>query len=198
MSDDAKIYSLSDENLTVLNFLGPGSYFTMSVRSVPKHFRCECRSLPASPCSGLTDFASGARCISGWVPRCAAQAPAKSCAASAKSTSSETILLSRSSDSTDTHDYICSFECVWFYQGIATDPPPLLQRSDLMQRPFPIPEKIPTQNSTPVKPVHFKATFSSRRRFGRKESVAPQIMALFVEASHGIWMSSTPLYVLYS
>ncbi|KAI5801731.1 hypothetical protein DFH27DRAFT_611078 [Peziza echinospora] len=59
-------------------------------------------------------------------------------------TATETTLLSQLSESSLGDDYMSPFERIYFSDGIAEDPPHLFQRSDLMERPFPIPEDRPT------------------------------------------------------
>ena len=107
-------------------------------------------------------------------------------------TSSEIMLLSQASDSAvGDDDYISPFERAYFYNGVADDPPPLFQRSDLMQRPFPIPEERPAErhSATPVKTAH-TANHPILKNKLWKESVAPEIIALCKEASRGIRVST--------
>ena len=107
-------------------------------------------------------------------------------------TSNEITLLSQASDSTvGDDDYISPFERAYFYNGVADDPPPLFQRSDLMQRPFPIPEERPAErhSATPVKTAH-TANHPILRNGLWTESVAPEIIALCKEASRGIRVST--------
>ena len=107
-------------------------------------------------------------------------------------TATEITPLSQSSESSvGNDDYISPFERVYFYNGIADDPPHLFQRSDLMQRPFPIPEERPTErhSATPVKAAH-TANHPILKNALWKGSVAPEIIALCNEASRGIRVST--------
>ena len=108
------------------------------------------------------------------------------------STSSEIPLLSQASDSTvGDDDYISPFERIYFYHGVAKDPPLLFQRSDLMQRPFPIPEERPAERFTTisVKTAH-TANHPILKNKLWKEVVAPEIITLCEEASRGIRVST--------
>ncbi|KAF8875882.1 hypothetical protein CPB84DRAFT_1752574 [Gymnopilus junonius] len=171
MSDDTNIICLSDADLTALNFLGPDAAqgvieFITSIRNVPQ-----------------------AHCFPGRVSQHQAQVPAKS---SSVPTSSEITLASQASASTvGDDDYISPFERAYFYNGIADDPPPLFQRSDLILRPFPIPEERPTgrHSATPVKTAH-TANHPILKNQLWKESVAPEIIALCKEESRGIRVST--------
>ncbi|KDR74021.1 hypothetical protein GALMADRAFT_17199, partial [Galerina marginata CBS 339.88] len=104
-------------------------------------------------------------------------------------TSSDITLLSQTAIGDD--DYISPFERAYFYNGVADDPPPLFQRSDLIQHPFPIPEERPAQrhSATPVKTAH-TANHPILKNKLWKESVAPEIIALCKEASRGIRVST--------
>ena len=100
-------------------------------------------------------------------------------------------LLSQASGSTvGDDDYISPFERAYFYNGVADDPPPLFQRFDLMQRPFPVPEERPAErhSATPVKIAH-TANHPILKNKLWKESVAPEIIAVCKEASRGIRVS---------
>jgi len=110
----------------------------------------------------------------------------------AKSMSSEIMLLSQASNSSvGDDDYISPFKRAYFYNGVADDPPPLFQRSDLMQRPFPIPEERPAErhSATPVKTAH-TANHPILKNKLWKEWVAPEIIALCKETSCGIRIST--------
>ena len=107
-------------------------------------------------------------------------------------TSSEITLLSQASESSvGDDDYISPFERAYFYNGVADDPPPLFQRSDLMQRPFPIPQERPAErhSATPVKTAH-TANHPILKNKLWKQSVAPEIIALCKDASRGIRVST--------
>ena len=109
-------------------------------------------------CLVSINFVFRAHRISGRVPQHPAQVPAKLKYQSSpspsptSSTSSEIALLSQASDfSVGDDDYISPFQRVYFFNGVADDPPPLFQRSDLMQRPFPIPEERPQRGTPPFR-----------------------------------------------
>lgn len=107
-------------------------------------------------------------------------------------TSREVTLLSQASDFiVGDDDYISPFERTYFYNGIAEDPPPLFQRSDLVLRPFPIPEVRPSErhSATPVNTAH-TANHPILKNELWKESVAPEIIALCKETSRGIRVST--------
>jgi hypothetical protein len=106
--------------------------------------------------------------------------------------SSEVTLLSQGSESTAAdEDYISPFERKYFYHGVSDDPPPLFQRSDVKQRPYPIPEERPQQrySAIPVKTAH-TANHPILKNKLWKESVAPEITALLKEDIRGIRVST--------
>ncbi|GJJ13251.1 hypothetical protein Clacol_007502 [Clathrus columnatus] len=178
IGNDTKIISLSDADLMALKFLGPDAAqgvidFITSIRSIPQYFRW------------VTVFQVG--CLNTHLKYQPSPPPSPT-----SPTSSEILLLSQASDFTvGDDDYISPFERAYFYNGVADDPPPLFQRSDLMQRPFPIPEERPTErySATSVKTAH-TANHPILKNKLWKESVAPEIIALCKEASRGIRVST--------
>ncbi|KAH9928026.1 uncharacterized protein BXZ73DRAFT_13759, partial [Epithele typhae] len=88
-------------------------------------------------------------------------------------------------------DYISPFERAYFYNGVADNPPPLFQRSDLAQRPFPISQDRPTErySVTPVKTAH-TANHPILKNKLWKESVALDILSLCREARRGVYVST--------
>ncbi|KAG8703173.1 hypothetical protein FRC08_003040, partial [Ceratobasidium sp. 394] len=177
MSDDTKIISLSDADLTSLKFLGPDSMqgvrdLITAVKKVPQYF------------GWLT--VSHVGCLNTQL-KYQQSPPSPTSPMATKIT-----LLSQSSESSvGDVDYISPFERVYFYNGIADDPPHLFQRSDLMQRPFPVPKDRPTErhSTTPVKAAH-TANHPILKNALWKGSVAPEIIALCNEASRGIHVST--------
>ena len=107
-------------------------------------------------------------------------------------TSSEMTLLSHESESTAAdEDYISPFESKHFYHGVSDDPPPLFQRSDAKQRPYPIPEGRPQgrHSAIPVKTAHTAKHPILKNKLW-KESVAPEIIALLKEETRGVRVSA--------
>ena len=105
---------------------------------------------------------------------------------------SEIMIPSYRSESTAAEDqYISPFECKYFYHGVSDDPPTLFQRSDIRQRPYPIPEQRPQERHTaiPVKTAH-TANHPILKNKLWKESVAPEIIALLKKEIWGIRMST--------
>ncbi|KAH9943510.1 uncharacterized protein BXZ73DRAFT_74441 [Epithele typhae] len=179
MSDDTKIIFLSDADLTALKFLGPDAAqgvmnLITSLRSVPQYF------------GWLTVDQVG--CLNTQLKyRPRPPPPSRTLP-----TSSNITLLSQASEfSVGDDNHISPFERAYFYNGVADDPPPLFQRSDLVQRPFPIPQKRPAErySTTPVKTAHTANHPILKNNFW-KESVAPEIIALCQEASRGIRVST--------
>ncbi|KAJ2914835.1 hypothetical protein MD484_g5580, partial [Candolleomyces efflorescens] len=106
--------------------------------------------------------------------------------------SGEITLPSPGSESTPADgDYISPFESKHFYHGVSDNPPPLVQRSDVQQRPYPVPEERPRERNSaiPVKTVH-TANHPILKNKLWKESVAPEIIALLKEESRGIRVST--------
>ncbi|KAF8641974.1 hypothetical protein AX16_009766 [Volvariella volvacea WC 439] len=168
---------MSDDTKT-LKFLGPDAAqqvidFIQTIRNVPLYF------------DWLTVFQLG--CLSAQLKYHQSAPPSPT-----SLTSSEITLLSHRSESTAADDdYISPFERVYFYHGISDDPPPLFQRSDVKQRPFPIPEERPKErhSAIPVKTAH-TANHPILKNTLWKGSVAPDIIALLKEESHGIHVST--------
>ncbi|KAG9075791.1 hypothetical protein FRC06_009887, partial [Ceratobasidium sp. 370] len=115
MSDDTKVVSLSDEELTALKFIGPAAAppvvdFIAAIKKIPEHFEW------------LTAFQLA--CFSAQ----AKYHPLSTPASPVSTTFSEPTLLSQMIETTATdEEFISPAERVYFYHGISDDPPPLLQ-----------------------------------------------------------------------
>lgn len=165
-----------------------------AIKKLPQYFKCESRSLFINPLYiSLANFLLGLTvfhvvCLNTqlkYQPRPPPLSPISP-------TATETPPLSQSSESSvGDDDYISPFERIYFYNGIADDPPHLFQRSDLMQRHFPIPEDRPTErySAIPVKAAH-TANHPILKNALWKGSVAPEIITLCNEASRGIHIST--------
>ena len=111
------------------------------------------------------------------------------------SSSSDTMLHSHVSETTAVEpDLVSLFERVHFYTGISHDPPPLLHRSDLLQRPFVIPRG--RFSAIPEKTAHGVVHPVLKNKFW-KETVAPEIIALLKDETCGVRIS-TMLPVCFS
>lgn len=84
-------------------------------------------------------------------------------------------------------DFISPVERVYFYHGVSDDPPPLLQRSDLKDRPFVIPQQ--RHSVIPVKTVQ-TANHPVLKNTLWKHTVAPEIIELLEDESRGVRVSS--------
>ncbi|KAJ4477556.1 hypothetical protein J3R30DRAFT_3704028 [Lentinula aciculospora] len=166
------VISLSDADLRALKFLGPDSVqgvrdLITASRRVPQYFEW------------LTVFHVG--CLNTQLKYPSPPSP----------TSEITLLTQSSKSSIGDDNYISPFERVYFYNGISDDPPPLFQRSDLVQRPFPIPEERPAErfSAISVKTAH-TANHPILKNTLWKGLVAPEIIALCKEASRDIHVST--------
>ena len=107
------------------------------------------------------------------------------------STSNDSTLLSYRSEFTPADDdYISPFERRYFYNGISEDPPPLFQRSDLKERPYPIPEERAKErfSAIPRKTIR-SADHPMFKNALWTQTVCPEITALLKEESRGIHVS---------
>ena len=164
--------------------------FIAAIKKVPQHFSCEFLSffflfvsladLP-TPSLGLTVFQLG--CFNTQVkyhPSAPSSPPSP--------TPSETTLLSQESESTAADDdSVPLLERVHFYHGVSDDPPHLIQRSDLKQRPYVIPKE--RHSAIPVKTAQTAYHPILKNAFW-KGTVAPEIIALLEEESRGVHVSS--------
>ena len=103
-------------------------------------------------------------------------------------TSSKATLLSNFPETTAAEpDLVSLFERVHFYTGVSEDHPLLLQRSDLLQRPFFIPRE--RYSVIPEKTAH-SANHPILKNKLWKETVAPEIVVLLKDPSRGVRVST--------
>ncbi|KAF8333922.1 uncharacterized protein EI90DRAFT_3015015 [Cantharellus anzutake] len=102
--------------------------------------------------------------------------------------SSDATFLSHFSETTAVEpDLVSLFERIHFYTGISDDPPPLLHRSDLLQRPFVIPRD--RFSAIPEKTAHGVVHPVLKNKFW-KETVAPEIIALLKDKTRSVHVST--------
>ncbi|KAF8311422.1 uncharacterized protein EI90DRAFT_3148020 [Cantharellus anzutake] len=102
--------------------------------------------------------------------------------------SSDAMFLSHFSETTAVEpDLVSLFERIHFYTGISDDPPPLLHRSDLLQRPFVIPRD--RFSAIPEKTAHGVVHPVLKNKFW-KETVAPEIIALLKDKTRSVHVST--------
>ncbi|WVO12717.1 hypothetical protein L204_100325 [Cryptococcus depauperatus] len=174
MSNEDKILTLSDEQLTVLGFLGSAASqqvidFITAIKKVPDQF------------GWLTVFQL--HCFSAHL-KYHPTAPASP----SSPTSNEAILLSNLSGTTAVEeDLVSGFERVHFLTGVSEEHPLLFQRSDVKTRPFVV---TPGRHSViPEKTAH-SANHPILKNKLWKETVAPEITALLKDPSRGVRVST--------
>lgn len=173
--------------VTPLDAIPQVIYFIEGIKKVPKQFECEYLrhvSTTYSPTSvsGLTVFQL--QCLNAHL-----KFHPTVTASPTPPTSSDATLLSDSSEATATEpDLISLFERVHFYTGVSEDHPLLLQRSDLLQRPFVIPRDRHWA-VIPEKTAH-SANHPILKNKLWKETVAPEIVALLKDPSRGVRVST--------
>ncbi|KAB5593631.1 hypothetical protein CTheo_2924 [Ceratobasidium theobromae] len=174
MSNDEKVVHLSDAELITLKFLGPAAAkevidFIAAIKKIPLQFEW------------LTVFQL--QCLSDnlrYYPN-----PYVSPTSSTSSDAAHQLHYSETTAAGD--DLVSVFERAHFYTGISDDPPPLLHRSDIGQRPFVVPRD--RFFAIPEKTAHGVFHPVLKNKFW-KETVAPEIIALLKDPSRGVRVST--------